>query len=78
MLMKNPLTPAGIEPATFRFVAEHLNQRATAVTTQLQLINIKVSRTPSACACPAIPYFSTVSHKRHDFRENVTEQEGVF
>jgi len=23
--MKNPLTPAGIEPVTFQFVAEHLN-----------------------------------------------------
>jgi len=23
--MKYPLTPAGIEPATFRFVAQHLN-----------------------------------------------------
>jgi len=23
--MKNPVTPAGIEPATFRFVAQHLN-----------------------------------------------------
>jgi hypothetical protein len=22
-------------------------------------------------ACPALPYFSTLSHKRHDFRENV-------
>jgi len=30
MRMKNPLTPAGIEPATFRFVAQHLNHRATA------------------------------------------------
>jgi hypothetical protein len=28
--MKNPLTPAGIEPATFRFVAQHLNHCATA------------------------------------------------
>ena len=28
--MRNPLTPAGIEPATFRFVAQHLNHRATA------------------------------------------------
>ena len=31
MSMKNPLTPAGIEPATFRFVARHLNHCATAV-----------------------------------------------
>ena len=31
MSMKNPLTPAGIEPATFRFVAQHLNHCATAV-----------------------------------------------
>jgi len=29
--MKNPLTPAGIEPTTFRFVAQHLNHCATAV-----------------------------------------------
>jgi len=29
--MKNPLTPAGIEPATFRFVSQHLNHCATAV-----------------------------------------------
>ena len=31
MSMKNPLTPAGIEPATFRFVAQHFNHCATAV-----------------------------------------------
>ena len=29
--MKNPLTLAGIEPATLRFVAQHLNHCATAV-----------------------------------------------
>jgi len=28
--MRNPLTPAGIEPANFRFVAQHLNHCATA------------------------------------------------
>ena len=28
---KIPTTPAGIEPATFRFVAQHLNHCATAV-----------------------------------------------
>ena len=33
MSMKNPLAPAGIEPATFRFVAQHLNHCATAVPT---------------------------------------------
>ena len=31
MSMKNPLTLAGIEPATFRFVAQHLDHCATAV-----------------------------------------------
>ena len=31
MSMKNPLTPSGIEPATFRFVAQHFNHRATSV-----------------------------------------------
>ena len=31
MSMKNPMTPAGIEPATFCFVAQHLNHCATAV-----------------------------------------------
>ena len=31
MSLKNPLTPAGIEPANFRFVAQHLNHCATAV-----------------------------------------------
>ena len=29
--MKNPVTPAGIEPATFRFVAQRLNHCTTAV-----------------------------------------------
>jgi len=38
MSMKNPLTPAGIEPATFRFVAQHLNHCATAVPTRSSII----------------------------------------
>jgi len=29
---KTPMTPDGIEPATFRFVAQNLNHCATAVT----------------------------------------------
>jgi len=31
MSMKNPMTPAGIEPAAIRFAAKHLNHCATAV-----------------------------------------------
>ena len=31
MSTKNPLTPAGVEPATFQFVAQHINHCATAV-----------------------------------------------
>jgi len=38
MLMKNPLTPAGIEPATFRFVAQHLNYCPTMVPASQILI----------------------------------------
>ena len=40
MSMKNPLTPAGIEPVTFRFVAQHLNHWATAVPAA-HIINLK-------------------------------------
>jgi hypothetical protein len=28
----NPVTPSGIEPATFRFISQRLNHCATAVT----------------------------------------------
>ena len=38
MSLKNPLTPAGNEPATFRIVAQHLNHCATAVP-QYRYIN---------------------------------------
>jgi len=37
MSMKNTLTLAGIEPATFRFVAHHLNHCGTAVSTVIYI-----------------------------------------
>jgi len=46
--MKNPLSPAGIEPATFRFVAQHLNHCATTVPlneTEKEL-NLPLRKTP--------------------------------
>ena len=33
------MTPSGIEPATFRFVAQHLNHCATAVPGFIELLN---------------------------------------
>ena len=39
--IKIPVTPAGIEPATFRFVAHHLNHCATAVPTKNKINNLK-------------------------------------
>ena len=42
MSMKNPLTPVGIEPATFRFVAQHLNHCATSVPRLLMHITEKL------------------------------------
>jgi len=39
MSLKNPLILAGIEPATFRFVAQHLNHCATAVPSIIDLMN---------------------------------------
>jgi len=42
MSTKNPLTPAGIEPTTFRFVAQHLNHCATAVPHSKVIRNINM------------------------------------
>jgi len=39
--MKIPLTPAGIEPAIFQLVAQHLNHCATAVSEGQRYIYLK-------------------------------------
>ena len=38
--MEYPLTLAGIEPATFQFIAQHLNHCATAVPDVLMILYI--------------------------------------
>jgi len=55
MSMKNPLTPSGIEPTTFRLVAQHLKHFATAVPWQIKslyLLCIGYSRTMDNCVFP--------------------------
>jgi hypothetical protein len=32
---------------------------------------MRMNRIIMSCVCPALSYFSTLSHKRHDFRENI-------
>jgi len=46
--MKNPRTPAGIELATFGFVAQHLNHCATAVPLVILVCFIKYVKPPRA------------------------------
>jgi len=49
---KIPMTPAGIEPATFRFVAQDLKQYATAVP-----LTFIVDCTVDRCACLPIDVY---------------------
>ena len=56
--MKNPLTPAGIEPATFRFVTQHLNHCDTAVPTEKKEKKfLLVFLTYNSCLIPTRPHF---------------------
>ena len=44
MRTKNPLTPAGIEPATYRLVAQRLNHCATVVTRIQEELNSNLTQ----------------------------------
>jgi len=55
MSTKIPLTPAGVEPANFRFVAQHLNHCATAVP---MVYNSTVSNIVILCLSVNIAEFS--------------------
>jgi len=48
MSIKNPLTPAGIEPAAFRIVAQHLNNYATVVLCTSVVPKLRIQRTHAA------------------------------
>ena len=49
------MTLAGIEPATFRFVAQHLNYCATAVPYgTIQEVNIEQTHTAIPCFNPLV------------------------
>ena len=57
--MKNLLTLAGIEPATFQFVAQHLNHCATAVPTDYVMLfgkEIKDEIGATCCMCEEKKY----------------------
>jgi len=49
--MKNPVTPVGIEPATFRFVAQHINHCATAVPKITKMQFYKYEQIVVKCMC---------------------------
>jgi len=54
MSLKNPLTPSGIEPATFRFVVQHLNHCATAaVAIRISDLLLSFIRSIAFRACPS-------------------------
>ena len=44
MSMKNPLTPVGIEPATFRFVAQNRFKICNVLIIMQGMKNMKISR----------------------------------
>ena len=69
MSVKNPLTPAGIEPATFRFVAQRLNNCATAVPSSGWYIYRKAYRKVirSVRTVRVLGYFTKTANARSIF-----------
>ena len=55
--MKNPLTPAGIEPAAFRFVAQQLNHCATAVPIYIYVC---------VCVCVCVTNYNKLRNQRNE------------
>ena len=84
---KIPVTPAGIEPATFRFVAQHLNHCATAVPLTCSNIVcnsfwknmprlpwlLLLQNLPKICSSANIlPNMKKMSTRQHNFQSDTT------
>jgi len=57
---ENPMTPAGIEPASFRYVAQHLNHCATAVYDPKTGLKYKKNITTLVIKANEMLYLSTL------------------
>ena len=57
MSTKNPLTLVGIEPATFRFVEQHLNHCATAVPAKSSTSQYSVESTVTSTIAYVLCFF---------------------
>jgi len=86
MSIKNPLIPAGIEPASFRFVAQHLNHCATAVSwyilrefekTVLRKIQRGQLKTEPRRKASLSPSFRHITYIWHIIRIKLTSSESV-
>ena len=75
--MKNPLTLAGIEPATFRFVAQHLNHCATAVPYIYVCVYVCMYVCMHVCVCVCVYIYVYIyiyiSHVKELWRGQVCE-----
>jgi len=59
--MKTPLTPAGIEPATFRIVAQHLNYCATACHSKRKAVPLQARSGTEGSRKLRFPDFMTMA-----------------
>jgi len=60
--MKNPLKPAGIEPATFRFVEQHLKHCAAAVPTKSSTSQYSVESTVTSTVAYVMFFLSYLAY----------------